>query len=93
MFLDKPIANTVADGREIVELCARAGVMLAVGSQRRRESHFRWIKAEIDGFEVSPGVWVCEGAEVDPDAVAVRDRFAAGVADAIRMLGLDETAA
>jgi mannose-1-phosphate guanylyltransferase / phosphomannomutase len=24
---------------------------------------------EIDGFEVSPGVWVCEGAEVDPDAV------------------------
>jgi mannose-1-phosphate guanylyltransferase/phosphomannomutase len=24
---------------------------------------------EIDGFEVSPGVWVCEGAEVDPDAI------------------------
>src|SRR6266568_3300299 len=27
------------------------------------------VDAEIDGFEVSPGVWVCEGAEVDPDAV------------------------
>jgi mannose-1-phosphate guanylyltransferase/phosphomannomutase len=27
------------------------------------------VDAEIEGFEVSPGVWVCEGAEVDPDAV------------------------
>ncbi|MGO8885734.1 MAG: sugar phosphate nucleotidyltransferase [Streptosporangiaceae bacterium] len=27
------------------------------------------VKAEIDGFEVSPGVWVAEGAEVDPEAV------------------------
>jgi mannose-1-phosphate guanylyltransferase/phosphomannomutase len=27
------------------------------------------VDAKIDGFEVSPGVWVAEGAEVDPDAV------------------------
>ena len=27
------------------------------------------VKADIDGFEVSPGVWVAEGAEVDPDAI------------------------
>jgi len=27
------------------------------------------VKAEIDGFEVSPGVWVAEGAEVDPEAI------------------------
>jgi mannose-1-phosphate guanylyltransferase/phosphomannomutase len=27
------------------------------------------VKADIAGFEVSPGVWVAEGAEVDPDAV------------------------
>jgi mannose-1-phosphate guanylyltransferase / phosphomannomutase len=27
------------------------------------------VTAEIDGFEVSPGVWVAEGAEVDPEAV------------------------
>ena len=41
------------------------------------ESYFRaqadvlsgQVEAEIDGFEVSPGVWVCEGAEVDPEAV------------------------
>ncbi len=27
------------------------------------------VVAEIEGFEVSPGVWVAEGAEVDPEAV------------------------
>ena len=29
----------------------------------------RRVDVEIDGFEVSPGVWVAEGAEVDPEAV------------------------
>ena len=48
VFLDKPIANTVADGRAIAEACRQAGVVLALGYQRRRESHFRWVKAEID---------------------------------------------
>jgi len=48
VFLDKPIANSVAEGRAIGEACERAGVVLALGYQRRRESHFRWIKAEID---------------------------------------------
>ena len=48
VFLDKPIANTVAEGRAIAEACERAGVVLALGYQRRRESHFRWIKAEIE---------------------------------------------
>src|SRR6266487_946933 len=27
------------------------------------------VEAEIDGFEMSPGVWVAPGAEVDPDVV------------------------
>src|ERR1700753_3810331 len=27
------------------------------------------LQADISGFEVSPGVWVAEGAEVDPEAV------------------------
>jgi predicted dehydrogenase len=48
VFLDKPIANTVAEGLEIARICEKAGVVLALGYQRRRESHFRWIKAEID---------------------------------------------
>lgn len=48
VFLDKPIANTVAEGFAIARACEQAGVVLALGYQRRRESHFRWIKNEID---------------------------------------------
>ena len=48
VFLDKPIANSVADGRALTEACRKAGVVLALGYQRRRESHFRWIKRQID---------------------------------------------
>lgn len=48
VFLDKPIANTVREGQQIAEVCKKAGVVLALGYQRRREHHFRWIKSEID---------------------------------------------
>jgi len=48
VFLDKPIANTVSEGQQIAQVCKKAGVVLALGYQRRRETHFRWIKAEID---------------------------------------------
>jgi predicted dehydrogenase len=48
VFLDKPIANNVTDGRAITEVCRNGGVILAMGYQRRRESHFRWIKQQID---------------------------------------------
>lgn len=48
VFLDKPIANTVAEGFEIAKVCEKHGVILSLGYQRRRESHFRWIKQEID---------------------------------------------
>src|SRR5687767_14518928 len=47
-FLDKPIANTVSDGRAITQACRKAGVVLALGYQRRRESHFRVVKKQID---------------------------------------------
>src|SRR5712692_4118349 len=48
VFLDEPIANTVSDARSITEACRNAGVMLALGYQRRRESQFRWIRRQID---------------------------------------------
>jgi predicted dehydrogenase len=48
VFLDKPIANSVSDGRAITEACRKAGVVLALGYQRRRESHFRWVRKQID---------------------------------------------
>jgi len=67
IFLDKPIANSIADGRAITEACRAAGVVLALGYQRRRESHFRWIKQQIDA-----GVF---GRLVNAEANISRDRL------------------
>lgn len=47
VFLDKPIANTMADGRKIVEACQEAGVVLLVGHDMRRVSGFRRAKELI----------------------------------------------
>ena len=48
VFLDKPIANTVSDAKFLTQACGQAKVVLALGYQRRKESHFRWIKKQID---------------------------------------------
>ncbi len=67
VFLDKPIANTIADGRAITEVCREAGVVLALGYQRRKESHFRWVRQRIDD-----GVF---GKLVNAEANISRDRL------------------
>jgi predicted dehydrogenase len=67
VFLDKPIANTVSDGRAITAVCAQHGVVLALGYQRRRESQFRWLRAQIDA-----GVF---GRLVNAEANISRDRL------------------
>jgi predicted dehydrogenase len=67
VFLDKPIANTVAEGRAITDACRRAGVVLALGYQRRRESHFRWMRQQIDA-----GMF---GKLVNAEANISRDRL------------------
>ena len=67
VFLDKPIANTVADGKGITEACSKAGVVLALGYQRRKESHFRWVRKQIDD-----GVF---GKLVNAEANISRDRL------------------
>lgn len=48
VFLDKPIANTVSAGQAITKACRDAGVVLALGYQRRRESHFRHVRSMIE---------------------------------------------
>jgi predicted dehydrogenase len=67
VFLDKPIANTITEGRAITEICRNAGVVLGMGYQRRRESHFRWIKGEIDAGRF--------GRVVNAEANISRDRL------------------
>lgn len=66
VFLDKPIANVIGEAKAITQVCKDAGVVLAVGYQRRRESHFRWIKERIDSGEF--------GTMVQAEANISRDR-------------------
>ena len=66
VFLDKPIANTIGEAKAITKVCRDAGVVLAVGYQRRREAQFRWIKERIDAGEF--------GTLVQAEANISRDR-------------------
>jgi predicted dehydrogenase len=65
VFLDKPIANTIADARAITAACRKAKIVLALGYQRRRESHFRWIRENLQSF----------GKLVNAEANISRDRL------------------
>src|SRR5437868_4646263 len=65
VFLDKPIANTIADARALTDACRQAGVVLALGYQRRREAHFRWVKQHLAEF----------GRLVNGEANISRDRL------------------
>ena len=65
VFLDKPIANTIADARALTEASRKAGVVLGLGYQRRREAHFRWVKQHIGEF----------GRLVNAEANISRDRL------------------
>ena len=67
VFLDKPIANTIEDARALTQACRKAKVVLALGYQRRRESHFRWVKERIEN-----GVF---GKLVNAEANISRDRL------------------
>src|SRR4030067_1546793 len=48
IFVDKPIANTLADGKKMIEACRKAGVVLLVGHDMRRLSGFRKMKELMD---------------------------------------------
>jgi len=73
VFVDKPIANTMADGRRMVEACEKAGVVLLVGQDLRRLSGFRKMKELIDKGVIGKPVMVDSnfsarlGFELTPD--------------------------
>jgi len=67
VFLDKPIANTIADARALTRACRDAGVVLALGYQRRKEAQFRWIRRQIEAGEF--------GKLVNAEANISRDRL------------------
>ena len=65
VFLDKPIANTIGEAKQITKVCRDAGVTLSVGYQRRREGHFRWVRDKIAAGEF--GVMVQAEANISRD--------------------------
>jgi len=48
VFVDKPFALSAADARRATQACRRAGVVLAVGHQRRRSPANRQLKKLLD---------------------------------------------
>lgn len=72
VFVDKPFTLTVAEGREATEACRRAGVILAVGHQRRRQPANRGLKTLIqDGvlgqlIQIEGNISSNTGLEVTP---------------------------
>ncbi len=67
VFLDKPIANSVAEGMEIARICREANVKLSIGFQRRREVQFRWVHEKIKAGDF--------GKIVQAEANISRDRL------------------
>lgn len=58
VFVDKPIANTLEDGKKMIETCKKAGVVLMVGHDMRRLSGFRKMKELIDNGSIGKPVMV-----------------------------------
>ncbi len=58
VFVDKPIANTMSDGRKMVEVCQKNGVVLLVGHNARRLAGLRKIKELIDNGVIGKPVMV-----------------------------------
>jgi len=52
VFVEKPVSNSVADGRAMIAACAAAGVVLAVGHSYRRNGALRHLKQLIDSGEL-----------------------------------------
>ena len=73
VYVEKPIANTMSDGRKMVEACREAGVVLLVGHDMRRLAGFRKMKELIDQGAIGKPVMVESnfsarlGFELTPD--------------------------
>ncbi len=48
ILLEKPIANTVEEGKHVIKLCEDAGVTLLIGHHRRSSSKYQFLRDIID---------------------------------------------
>ncbi len=94
IFVDKPIANTMADGRKMVEACQEAGVVLMVGHDMRRLAGNRKAKELIDGGAIGKPIMVeanfshSVGFELTPDKFRWRGDDSGCPAGALMTMGI-----
>ena len=58
VFVEKPIANTIADAKKMIAACQKADVVLMVGHHLRRLAGFRKLKALIAGGTIGEPIQV-----------------------------------
>ena len=58
VFVEKPIANTLDDGRKMIESCHKAGVVLMVGQHLRRLTGIRKLKELIEAGTIGNPIQV-----------------------------------
>jgi predicted dehydrogenase len=75
VFVDKPFTLTVADARRATEACRRAGVVLALGHQRRRQAASRALKRLIDEGTLGQVVQIEGNMSADGGFVMVKPGF------------------
>jgi predicted dehydrogenase len=68
IFVEKPLALTVADARRAIAAAQKAGVVLQIGHNRRRQPANRRIKAMLDAGELGT-VMQLEGSHSAPGAL------------------------
>jgi len=52
VFVDKPITNTIAEAKEAIEACEKAGVVLQVGHNTRKGAQVRHMKQAVAAGEL-----------------------------------------
>lgn len=65
VYVEKPIANTIADGKKMIDACQKAGVTLMVGHHLRRLAGFRKIKDLIENGAIGKPIQVEANFSVD----------------------------
>jgi predicted dehydrogenase len=75
VFVEKPIANTIADGKKIIEACQKAGVVLMVGHYMRRFAGFRKVKERVEQGAIGKPIQVEGNVSSTLGFALTRDQF------------------
>jgi predicted dehydrogenase len=94
VFVDKPLANTMEDGKAMVDACKKAGVTLMVGHHMRRFAGFRKMKELIgagaigDPIQVEANFSHNMGLTLNPDDFRWRGDDSGCPAGALMTMGI-----